>query len=168
MACKSRLELKALFAANRKLTESALLDLIDSNLNKRDDCFFGKWEAGTEYCNGSVVFYEKCFYVLDLPVEQECIPVDSEAVPTNPTPKKGIPNTRERDKPGCLCSTIPPSMDTKNWCKIGCDCEALQADIRSNTEWIESQNTYIANLESKINALELRIEALEGEHGTQP
>ena len=106
MANLTRQELKTFFKAGSKVKEQDFVELIDSLLNRKDDCFYGKWVPGTEYCNGAVVIYEKCFYMLDIPgANSDCIPTDTEEEDLNPVSN-------------CLCSIVPPTLDIKNWCKI--------------------------------------------------
>lgn len=101
----SRQELKTFFKAGSTVKEQDFRELIDSLLNRKDDCFYGKWVPGTEYCNGAVVIYEKCLYLLAIPgVDDSCLQPSGEE------------NTSIRSN--CICSTVPPSLDVKNWCKI--------------------------------------------------
>ena len=96
MANRSRQELKTFFKAGRVVKEQDFMEFIDSSLNRKDDCFFGKWVPGTEYSNGAVVIYEKCLYMLVLSgVSDECLQI-SDSI---------ISNT--------ICSTVPPVLDVK-------------------------------------------------------
>lgn len=49
-------------------------DLIDGSLNPREDNFYGEWKKDTPYYRGSVVYFQKAFYVLEgLVAEPYCV-----------------------------------------------------------------------------------------------
>lgn len=62
MAIKTRTDLKGQFSNGTKLNQGQFHDLIDSMLNKRDDCFMGKWRAGAVYRTGNVVIYNQALW----------------------------------------------------------------------------------------------------------
>ena len=62
MAIKTRTDLKGQFVNGNKLNQQQFHDLIDSMLNKRDDCFMGKWRAGAVYRTGNVVIYNQALW----------------------------------------------------------------------------------------------------------
>lgn len=104
MSILGRQTLYSIFVNGAIPTAGDFQNLIDSTLNRKDDCFFGKWQPGVTYCEGDVVLYKKSLYMLALPEEEECEPVEDE-------------NSEEVPK-GCICSDIPPEEDTERWCLL--------------------------------------------------
>jgi Chaperone of endosialidase len=52
-------------------------ELIDASLNRREDSFYGEWKKDTPYYRGSVVYFQKAFYVLEGAVaEPYCVVTD--------------------------------------------------------------------------------------------
>lgn len=62
MAIKTRADLKGQFSNGIKLNQQQFFDLIDSMLNKRDDCFMGKWRQGAVYRTGNVVIHNQALW----------------------------------------------------------------------------------------------------------
>jgi len=62
MAIQTRADLKGRFSNGTKLNQEQFYDLIDSMLNKRDDCFMGKWRAGAVYRTGNVVIHDQALW----------------------------------------------------------------------------------------------------------
>ena len=94
-------------------------------LNKKDDCFFGKWQAGKEYCNGSVVIYNKTLYILvidDAP--DDCVPVDEIKTDGDLASVRTVapPPSDEEPTGNCICSTTPPDQDNR-WCPMELNVE---------------------------------------------
>jgi hypothetical protein len=58
MTLRNRNELKSLFKNKSRLSEAQFAELIDSNLNKKDDKFHGVWQEGRTYTPGDVVYYQ--------------------------------------------------------------------------------------------------------------
>lgn len=120
MSDLSRASLKLKFKNGCLPTQNDFADLIESCLNKRDDRFFGCWEAGVEYCHGDVVLSDKGLYMLQM--------VESE------TTKDCENDTHEqkKEKHLCLCSNEPPHLDTKNWCPLKVEAEDDDWEIVQN------------------------------------
>lgn len=100
MAIKSRQELELCFKNGTLPSEKNFQDLIHSMLNRTDDNFFGKWKAGTRYCPGDVVIYQKSLYIVKGSEQAlECSPLDA----------------KDPDDAKCFCSTEPPHRDCAHW-----------------------------------------------------
>lgn len=59
---KGRGELGNLFRNGSKLSSQHFAALIYSTLNKRDDQFYGVWQAGQTYRKGDVVYYDRALW----------------------------------------------------------------------------------------------------------
>lgn len=59
---KGRYELGKLFSNGNKLSSQHFAALIYSTLNKRDDQFYGVWQAGQTYQKGDVVYYDRALW----------------------------------------------------------------------------------------------------------
>ncbi|MEM8527065.1 MAG: hypothetical protein AAGG68_20665 [Bacteroidota bacterium] len=79
MTNKSRKDLKGIFRTGKVISPNDFASLIDSTLNKRDDCFMGKWRKGVSYFPGAVVVHEQALWQLN---------TDEPLCSLNP-PKKG-------------------------------------------------------------------------------
>ena len=115
MSIKSRLSLKSQFIQGAIPSEQDFCDLIDSAVNKKDDRFFGRWQAGVSYPHNSVVIYDKSLYILDLTIDPSC---ENEDTSTEPDEGDDV----ECDEPqsgdatsGELCSSTPPNQHCQ-WC----------------------------------------------------
>ncbi len=62
MVIKYRGDLTKLFGNSTVPEASSFAALINSTLVKRDDQFYGKWQAGVGYAKGDVVLYNNTFY----------------------------------------------------------------------------------------------------------
>lgn len=124
MAIKTREGLKSIFVNGAIPTDKDFRDLIDSALIRRDDCFFGKWQAGTTYYHGDVVLYKKSLYLLVLGENnEECEPEEKE---------ENKENTGS-DLPKNICSVDPPEED-KRWCLLELQIEDDDWEIIINEE----------------------------------
>lgn len=135
MAIITRSELESKFKNNTIPTQNDFKDMIDSFLNRKDDCFFGKWEKNRKYRDGSVVLYDKSLYKLVLTDEEEDCPPDDgqetgEGTPPEVTQQPAMVKTaaapddeiseteggHATDKP-MICSNKPPNQDSR-WCML--------------------------------------------------
>lgn len=66
---RSRDELKSFFRNKSQLSEQHFAELINSMLNKRDDRFYGAWQAGRTYRKGDIVYYDRSLW--EMTVEEE-------------------------------------------------------------------------------------------------
>ncbi len=90
MALKSRLDLKGYFQDGKKLSSSDFTALIDSTLNKYDDCFMGKWKPGVSYRRGDVVIYDHALWQLE-PKDDSVQEICSQSPPGDETPGDWVP-----------------------------------------------------------------------------
>ncbi|MEL6832974.1 MAG: tail fiber domain-containing protein [Bacteroidota bacterium] len=115
MSIKSRLSLKSQFIQGAIPSEQDFCDLIDSAVNKKDDRFFGRWQAGVSYPHNSVVIYDKSLYILDLTIDPNCEDEDTSTEPDEgddvecDEPQSGDATAEE------LCSSTPPNQHCQ-WC----------------------------------------------------
>ena len=102
MAIKRRQSLALNFSNGAIPTAKDYRDLIESMVNRRDDCFMGKWRPGMTYYPGEVILFGKSLYVLE-GNEEDC-----------ETDKEGC---IEAPKEGGHCGSDDPTKDDK-WCLL--------------------------------------------------
>ncbi|RAJ06516.1 endosialidase-like protein [Chitinophaga skermanii] len=119
MSIISRAALKAQFKSGAVPTSNDFVNLIDSTLVKRDDAFFGKWVAGTNYFAGDVVIYEKAFYILKPDNTADC--------GCGPGKEKS-----EYDETTGYCSKTPPKQDESLWEMLDIDAADEDWEIVKN------------------------------------
>lgn len=126
MAILNRSALKLKFKSNVIPTKNDFCDLIDSALNRKSDCFYGKWMQNYKYKNGDVVLYGKTLYklVLDAPII-DCPPSgdpgneggEGDKSSSAELPTKVNPPTDITDGDLTYCSTDSPDKDDR-WCML--------------------------------------------------
>ena len=140
MAILTRSELIEKFKNDSIPTQNDFKDMIDSLLNRKDDCFFGKWESNRKYRDGSVVLYGKSLYRLILPQQEEDCPEDesveiiddevgegenefNDNLPQmvkadgSPSSDDEAPTDGHSTDIPTICSNQPPTKDQR-WCML--------------------------------------------------
>ncbi len=142
MKIETRAILKEYFKNGDQPTERDFQLLINSSVNKKDDCFFGKWVSGSNYPIGAVVYSNKSLYVListEKPEEDLCKEPDEQ----NEPPASDY------------CSKCDPEIDD-NWCQLTFK-ESTSIDVLPfKPEETEAEEVKANDIRKLLEALDLK------------